>query len=111
MKKYLLALILACWAGQATADEPPAAEGPRAGKTGVFTGALLTVTRPEAKATTERMGAKVSDSVSKKTDLVVLGEKAGSKAKKALELGVQTMDEAQWNAFCSGTPILADSQS
>lgn len=92
-------------------DETPAAEGPMAGKTVVFTGTLLTMTRPEAKATAERMGAKVSDSVSKKTDLVVLGEKAGSKAKKALELGVQTMDEAQWNAFCSGTPVLADSQS
>lgn len=82
-------------------EETAASEGALAGKTIVFTGTLHTMTRPEAKATAERMGAKVSDSVSKKTDLVVLGEKAGSKAKKAVELGLQTMDEAEWNAFCS----------
>ncbi|GAB29750.1 DNA ligase (NAD(+)) LigA [Acetobacter pasteurianus] len=82
-------------------EETAASEGALAGKTIVFTGTLHTMTRPEAKATAERMGAKVSDSVSKKTDLVVLGEKAGSKAKKAVELGLQTMDETEWNAFCS----------
>ncbi len=81
-------------------EESAASGGPLAGKTVVFTGSLLTMTRPEAKATAERMGGKVSDSVSKKTDLVVLGEKAGSKAKKAAELNIQTMDEAEWNAFC-----------
>ena len=81
-------------------EESGAADGPLAGKTIVFTGTLLTMTRPEAKAKAERMGGKVSDSVSKKTDLVVLGEKAGSKAKKAIELNLQTMDEAEWNAFC-----------
>lgn len=81
-------------------EESAASGGPLAGKTVVFTGSLLTMTRPEAKATAERMGGKVSDSVSKKTDLVVLGEKAGSKAKKATELNIQTMDEAEWNAFC-----------
>jgi DNA ligase (NAD+) len=81
-------------------EESAASGGPLAGKTIVFTGTLLTMTRPEAKATAERMGAKVSDSVSKKTDLVVLGEKAGSKAKKAAELNIPTMDEAEWNAFC-----------
>ncbi|MFH7812221.1 MULTISPECIES: NAD-dependent DNA ligase LigA [Acetobacter] len=81
-------------------EETAASGGPLAGKTIVFTGTLLTMTRPEAKATAERMGAKVSDSVSKKTDLVVLGEKAGSKAKKAAELNIATMDEAEWNAFC-----------
>lgn len=81
-------------------EESAASGGPLAGKTIVFTGTLLTMTRPEAKATAERMGAKVSDSVSKKTDLVVLGEKAGSKAKKAAELNIATMDEAEWNAFC-----------
>jgi DNA ligase (NAD+) len=81
-------------------EESAASGGPLAGKTIVFTGTLLTMTRPEAKATAERMGAKVSDSVSKKTDLVVLGEKAGSKAKKAAELNISTMDEAEWNAFC-----------
>ncbi|MBO1326415.1 NAD-dependent DNA ligase LigA [Acetobacter sp. TBRC 12305] len=82
-------------------DEVAPQSGALAGKTVVFTGTLLTMTRPEAKATAERMGARVSDSVSKKTDLVVLGEKAGSKAKKALELNIQTMDEAEWNAFCN----------
>lgn len=82
-------------------EESAASGGPLAGKTIVFTGTLVTMTRPEAKATAERMGAKVSDSVSKKTDLVVLGEKAGSKAKKAAELNIQTMDEAEWNAFCA----------
>ena len=81
-------------------EEAAQGDGLLAGKTIVFTGTLLTMTRPEAKATAERMGGKVSDSVSKKTDLVVLGEKAGSKAKKAIELNLQTMDEAEWNAFC-----------
>lgn len=82
-------------------EESGASDGPLAGKTIVFTGTLLTMTRPEAKAKAERMGGKVSDSVSKKTDLVVLGEKAGSKAKKAMELNLQTMDEAEWSAFCT----------
>ncbi|MCP1242462.1 NAD-dependent DNA ligase LigA [Acetobacter lambici] len=82
-------------------EETAPSGGLLAGKTIVFTGTLLTMTRPEAKATAERMGGKVSDSVSKKTDLVVLGEKAGSKAKKAAELNIQTMDEAEWNAFCT----------
>ena len=82
-------------------EESGASDGPLAGKTIVFTGTLLTMTRPEAKAKAERMGGKVSDSVSKKTDLVVLGEKAGSKAKKAAELNLQTMDEEEWNAFCT----------
>ncbi|MFT9015310.1 MAG: NAD-dependent DNA ligase LigA [Acetobacter sp.] len=82
-------------------DEVAPQSGVLAGKTVVFTGTLLTVTRPEARATAERMGAKVSDSVSKKTDLVVLGEKAGSKANKALELNIRTMDETEWNAFCN----------
>ena len=82
-------------------EEAAQGDGLLAGKTIVFTGTLLTMTRPEAKATAERMGGKVSDSVSKKTDLVVLGEKAGSKAKKAAELNIQTMDEAEWNAFCA----------
>lgn len=84
-----------------TDESPQAGGGALAGKTVVFTGTLLTMTRPEAKATAERMGAKVSDTVSRKTDLVITGEKAGSKARKAAELGIETMDENEWNAFCA----------
>ncbi len=67
-----------------------------AGKTLVFTGTLETMTRPEAKARAEALGAKVTDSVSKKTDLVVFGVDAGSKARKATELGVRTVSETEW---------------
>jgi DNA ligase (NAD+) len=77
-------------------DEAPSAGGPLSGKTIVFTGSLATMTRPEAKARAEALGARVTDSVTKKTDLVVLGADAGSKAKKAAELGVATVDEAGW---------------
>jgi DNA ligase (NAD+) len=70
-----------------------------AGKTIVFTGALETMTRPEAKARAEALGAKVTDSVSKKTDYVVLGADAGSKARRAAELGVRTLTEAEWRAL------------
>jgi DNA ligase (NAD+) len=73
-----------------------AADSPIAGKTVVFTGTLETMTRPEAKARAESLGAKVTDSVSKKTDIVVVGADAGSKARKAVELGVKTMTEAEW---------------
>ncbi len=67
-----------------------------AGKVLVFTGTLETMTRPEAKARAEALGAKVTDSVSKKTDLVVVGADAGSKARKATELGVRTITEIEW---------------
>ena len=62
----------------------------------VFTGELSTMTRDAAKARAEELGAKVTDSVSKKTSLVVVGENAGSKARKAAELGVQTLTEEEW---------------
>ena len=62
----------------------------------VFTGELSAMTRDAAKARAEELGAKVTDSVSKKTSLVVVGENAGSKARKAAELGVETMTEEEW---------------
>ena len=75
---------------------PDTASSAIAGKTVVFTGALETLSRAEAKARAENLGAKVAGSVSKKTDYVVIGADAGSKAKKARELGVTTLTEEEW---------------
>ena len=74
-------------------------DSPVAGKTVVFTGTLETMTRSEAKARAEALGAKVAGSVSKKTDYVVAGPGAGSKAKKAEELEVPILTEEAWNAL------------
>lgn len=83
---------------------PPASEGsPVAGKTLVFTGTLEKMTRAEAKARAEALGAKVAGSVSARTDLLIAGPGAGSKAKKAAELGVETIDEDGWLALIGAT--------
>ena len=82
-------------------DEEPQliSDNPLAKKTVVFTGTLEKMTRPEAKVQAERLGAKVAGSVSKNTDYVVVGADAGSKAKKAKELGVQILSEEDWLAL------------
>ena len=72
------------------------------GKTIVFTGTLETMSRDEAKAQAERLGARTAGSVSAKTDLVVAGPGAGSKLKKAAELGLRVASEAEWAAIVAG---------
>ena len=81
------------------AESVAAASSPVAGKTVVFTGSLERMTRDEAKAMAERLGAKVAGSVSKKTDLLVAGPGAGSKLKEAEKHGVKVIDEAGWLAL------------
>lgn len=81
------------------AEAPVGGETALTGKTVVFTGNLATMTRAEAKARAEAMGAKVAGSVSAKTDLVIAGPGAGSKAAKAEALGVKTLDEDGWRAL------------
>jgi len=84
--------------------EAVASVSPVAGKIVVFTGALEQMTRDEAKAMAERLGAKVAGSVSSKTDLLVAGPGAGSKLKDAAKHGVQVIDEAGWFDLVGGSP-------
>ena len=82
--------------------EAPATTSPVSGKTVVFTGTLSLMSRAEAKARAEALDAKVSGSVSKKTDFVVAGKEAGSKLKKAIELGVTVLSEQEWLDLMGG---------
>jgi DNA ligase (NAD+) len=80
-----------------------ATDSPLAGKTIVFTGTLEHMTRAEAKATAETLGARVAGSVSGNTDFVVVGADAGSKAKRAQELGVTTLSEVEWQKLAGSS--------
>ena len=84
------------------AEKPKTDGSPIAGQTLVFTGTLERMSRAEAKARAESLGAKVSGSVSTKTDLLIAGPGAGSKAKKAADLGIKTIDEDQWIDMITG---------
>jgi DNA ligase (NAD+) len=91
---------------ESQAPEPTAEPvGKLAGKTVVLTGTLQSMSREDATAALERLGARVSGSVSKKTSFVVAGDEAGSKLEKAQKLGIETLDEAAFRALIMDEPI------
>ena len=93
-------MVLNLWKHITVIDaEAPSSDSPVSGKTVVFTGKLEKFSRDEAKAKAQSLGAKVSGSVSTKTDILVTGPGAGSKLKKATELGIKTLTEDEWLAF------------
>jgi DNA ligase (NAD+) len=89
---------------EVTEFKRPASKSPVAGKTVVFTGAMETMTRSEAKAQAEALGANVAGSVSKNTNYVVAGPGAGSKEKIARELGLTVLSEKDWLELIKATP-------
>jgi DNA ligase (NAD+) len=98
--RTLIARLAAAGVNMASqAPEPTDQAGPLTGKTFVLTGTLASMSREEATAKLERLGAKVSGSVSKKTSYLVAGEDAGGKLDKAKQLGVETLDEQQFLAL------------
>jgi DNA ligase (NAD+) len=102
----------AAWDDLLSEVSPPRYEVERvasavSGKTVVFTGKLETMSRDEAKAQAERLGAKASGSISANTDLLVAGPGAGSKLKKAAELGIEVIDEAGWQAIVAAAAAAA----
>jgi DNA ligase (NAD+) len=97
------ALVAELWPLLDVREEEPPPEGPLTGKQYVITGTLESFTREEARAALEALGAKVSDSVSKKTAGVVVGESPGSKAAKAQKAGVPILSEADLNALLRGS--------
>ena len=71
-------------------------KSPITGKKIIFTGTLNSMSRAEAKSMAEKLGAKVVSSINKSTDILIAGEKSGSKLKKANELGIEIMNEESW---------------
>lgn len=110
-RRRLAALAAAGVAPPATARAARAADGPFRGKSVVLTGTLPTLSREEATARLEAAGARIASSVSKKTDFVVAGEKAGSKLERARELGVEILDEAALLARLDASRFPSESSS